>query len=178
MNVLKIGSFYGRQLLCSNLFILSRLLDVAFTLSLASNFEDQFRRGTSQNTPLSSQTAKQSVFFSKSVKKSVKRGVRVLHARSALALHARRACEASRASRSVRRVGRRRACEAREKNRLSPVSLSVFSLVPDLLFDCSRLLEYAKIRTVLQSTFFSICNFLIAMEFKGLASDLTEREKL
>ena len=34
----------------------------------------------------------------------------------------------------------------------SPVSLSVFSLVPDLLFDCSRLLEYAKIRTVLQST--------------------------
>ena len=35
--------------------------------------------------------------------------------------------------------------------RLSPVSLSVFSLVPDLLFDCSRVLEYAKIRTVLQS---------------------------
>ena len=31
-------------------------------------------------------------------------------------------------------------------------ALSVFSLVPDLLFDCSRLLEYAKIRTVLQST--------------------------
>ena len=41
--------------------------------------------------------------------------------------------------------------EARES--LSPpVSLSVFSLVPDLLFDCSRVLEYAKIRTVLQST--------------------------
>ena len=35
--------------------------------------------------------------------------------------------------------------------RLSPVSLSVFSLIPDLLFDCSRVLEYAKIRTVLQS---------------------------
>ena len=35
--------------------------------------------------------------------------------------------------------------------RLSPVSLSVFSLVLDLLFDCSRVLEYAKIRTVLQS---------------------------
>ena len=34
---------------------------------------------------------------------------------------------------------------------LSPVSLSVFSLVPDLLFDCSRVLEYAKIRTVMQS---------------------------
>ena len=62
-------------------------------------------------------------FFSKSVKKSVKRGVRVLRAR---------------------------ACEAREKKRLSPVLLSVFSLVPDLLFDCSRVLEYAKIWTVLQ----------------------------
>ena len=35
---------------------------------------------------------------------------------------------------------------------LSPVSLSVFSLIPDLLFDCSRVLEYAKIRTVLQSS--------------------------
>ena len=30
----------------------------------------------------------------------------------------------------------------------------VFSLVPDLLFDCSRILEYAKMRTVLQSTYF------------------------
>ena len=31
---------------------------------------------------------------------------------------------------------------------LSPqVSLSVFSLVPELLFDCSRVLEYGKIRT-------------------------------
>ena len=28
--------------------------------------------------------------------------------------------------------------------------LSVFSLVPDLLLDCSRVLEYAKIRTVLE----------------------------
>ena len=34
------------------------------------------------------------VFFSKSVRKSVKRGVRVLHARSARASHPRRACEA------------------------------------------------------------------------------------
>ena len=34
------------------------------------------------------------VFFSKSVRKSVKLGVRVLHARSARASHARRACEA------------------------------------------------------------------------------------
>ena len=65
---------------------------------------------------------KQSVFFfSKSVKKSVKRGVRVLSAK-----------------------------RAREK-RLSPVSLSVFDLVPDLSFDCSRVLQYAKIRSVLQS---------------------------
>ena len=39
--------------------------------------------------------------------------------------------------------------------RLSPVSLSVFSLVPDLLFDCSRVLEYAKIRTVLQSIIYT-----------------------
>ena len=37
------------------------------------------------------------------------------------------------------------------RERLSPVSLSVFSLIPDLLFDCSRVLEYAKIQTVLQS---------------------------
>ena len=29
-----------------------------------------------------------------------------------------------------------------------------FSLIPDLLFDCSRVLEYVKIRTVLQSTFY------------------------
>ena len=34
----------------------------------------------------------------------------------------------------------------------SSVSLSVFSLAPDLLFDCLRVLEYAKIRTVLQSS--------------------------
>ena len=71
-------------------------------------------------------------FSSKSEKKSVKGGIKVLRARSARASHA---C---------------RACEAREKN--SPVSLFVFSLVPDLLFHCSRLLEYPKIRTVLQST--------------------------
>ena len=40
----------------------------------------------------------------------------------------------------------------RFKSLLSPVSLSVFSLAPDLLFDYSRALEYAKIRTVSQST--------------------------
>ena len=61
-------------------------------------------------------------FFSKSVKKSVTRGVRVLRVWG----------------------GRKTTC-------LSPVSLSVLSLVPDLSFDCSRVLEYAKIRTVLQS---------------------------
>ena len=41
---------------------------------------------------------------------------------------------------------------------LSPVSLSVFSLVSDLLFDCSRVLEYAKIRTVLQSELSKLCS--------------------
>ena len=50
---------------------------------------------------------------------------------------------------------RERACETREKKLgLSPVSLSVFTLVPDLLFDCSKVLEYAKIRNVLQSIWF------------------------
>ena len=32
------------------------------------------------------------------------------------------------------------------KKRLFPVSLSVFSLVPDLLFDCSRVLKFLKNR--------------------------------
>ena len=44
----------------------------------------------------------------------------------------------------------RRACESYFW-RHSPVSLSFFSLVPDLLFDCSHVLEDAKIRSVLQS---------------------------
>ena len=34
--------------------------------------------------------------------------------------------------------------------------LSVFSLVPDLLFDCSCVLEYAKLQTVLQSIGMSV----------------------
>ena len=63
-------------------------------------------------------TAKQSVFSSKSVKKSVNRGVRNLK-------------RAKRASLT-----------------LSPISLSVLSLVPDLLFDCSRVLKYVKIGAV------------------------------
>ena len=45
----------------------------------------------------------------------------------------------------------RKTCEAREKKRLSPVSLSVFALAPDLLFDCSQVFEYTKRRTVLKS---------------------------
>ena len=53
--------------------------------------------------------------------------------------------------------------EAREeKNRLSPVSLSVFSLVPDLLFDCSPVLGYAKIRTVLQSKLLDDLLFILS----------------
>ena len=36
----------------------------------------------------------------------------------------------------------------------NPVWLTVLSLVPDLLFDCSRELQYAKIRTVLQSRWY------------------------
>ena len=63
-------------------------------------------------------TAKQSVFSSKSVKKSVNRGVRNLK-------------RAKRASLT-----------------LSPISLSVLSLVPDLLFDCSHVPKYVKIGTV------------------------------
>ena len=76
-------------------------------------------------------------FFSKSVKKLVKRGVRVLRARSSRTSHARRACE-------------------------SPVSISVFSLVPDLFFDYWRVLEHATIRTVLQSTsWWFVPNYMI-----------------
>ena len=41
------------------------------------------------------------------------------------------------------------------------VSLSLFSLVPDLLFDCSRVLEYAKIWTVLQSNPFSFPQYCV-----------------
>ena len=49
---------------------------------------------------------------------------------------------------------------------LSPVSISVFSLVPDLfLFDCLRVLEHAKIRTVLQSKWVPICLPVIVILF-------------
>ena len=48
----------------------------------------------SSDFPLIPRLQNSRFFFSKSVKKSVKRGVRVLRARSARASHARRACEA------------------------------------------------------------------------------------
>ena len=67
-------------------------------------------------------------FFSKSVKKSVKRGVRDLRPQGVWG-------EKKKTIYSV-----------------SPsLSRSVFSLVPDFLFDCSHVFEQAKIRTVLQS---------------------------
>ena len=53
---------------------------------------------------------------------------------------------------SKRASGRVR--QGKKKLGLSPVSLSVFTLVSDLLFDCSKVLEYAKIRNVLQSIWF------------------------
>lgn len=37
-----------------------------------------------------------------------------------------------------------------------PVSLSVFSFAPGLLFDCLRLPEYSKVRTVLQSNYYMV----------------------
>ena len=77
-------------------------------------------------------------FFSKSVKKSVKRGVRVLRARSARASYA------------------GRTCEAREKKSLPSLALC-FRPRSRPFFDCSHVLEYAKIRTVLQSTRFRYC---------------------
>ena len=48
---------------------------------------------------------------------------------------------------SLTRAKRASEYESREKEALSPVSFTVFCLVSDLLFDCSRVLEYAKIRT-------------------------------
>ena len=63
--------------------------------------------------------------------------------------------------------------EISEKNpyfkRLSPVSLSLFSFVQDLLFDCSRVLQYAKIRAVLQ------CTNWCARACKGLTFLVSER---
>ena len=145
-------------------------------------------------------------FFSKSVKKSMKRGVRVVcarsaqasHARSAQASHARSACEASEKKKKKKGVSpqfrslflaslqpfvwllahtwirKNTDCFAvysllefgiftlknsrfffsksakKSVKRGVRVVCSFFSLVPDLLFDCLRVLEYVKIRTVLQ----------------------------
>ena len=79
-------------------------------------------------------TARQLVFFSKSVKIAIKRGLEVLRARSGQASHALRVCEARGKTPSL----------------------------PSLVFRCQprsrpfvwllRVFEYAKIRTVLQST--------------------------
>ena len=54
--------------------------------------------------------------------------------------------------------------------RLSTVSLSVFSLAPDLLFDCSSVVEYAKIRTVLIIIIIASSNhrLMSAFEFSKL----------
>ena len=59
-------------------------------------------------------------FLSKSVKKSVKRGVRVLRVRSARASHA------------------RRACDTREKKSVSPQSRSMFSALFKTFFRTAR----------------------------------------
>ena len=76
-------------------------------------------RASSYRTPIfpHGKTAKQSGFCSKSVKKSVELDVRV-------------SGEPYTPCTPIP----------------NPVSVSVFSLVPGLLFDCSRVLEYAKYR--------------------------------
>ena len=62
--------------------------------------------------------------------------------------------------------------EARE-----PHTLSVFSLVPDLSFDCSRVLEYAKIRTVLQSSRIASSSILFScLQFLEVLSSLVGSE--
>ena len=48
------------------------------------------------------------------------------------------------------------------------LALSVFSLVPDLLFECSRVLEYAKIRTVLQSRLSALSGLKLYVKLETL----------
>ena len=55
-------------------------------------------------------------------------------------------------------------------------SLSVFSLVPDLLFDCSRV-KYAKIRTVLQPRQLMILSYLLKCQIRDRRSYLPTLEK-
>ena len=50
---------------------------------------------------------------------------------------------------------------------------SHFSLVPDLLFDCSPVLEYARIRTVLQSTVTGAFGVWVKLSSNGFSADLT-----
>lgn len=82
-------------------------------------------------------------------------------------------CEISRASHAGR------ACEAREKNPyftcFFTVSLSLFSFVQDLLFDCSRVLEYAKLRTVLHSIANYINITIFSATFEGIALTCEQR---
>ena len=70
------------------------------------------------------------------------------------------------------------AIEAQFSSALSPVSLSVFSLVPDLLFYCSRVLEHAKIRTVLQSMQQTTERNSIKSNIVGSKSKITWRFRL
>ena len=58
------------------------------------------------------------------------------------------------------------------------VSLSVFSLVPDLLFDCSRVLEYAKIRAVLQSMGSALEACILLVVTKTLSKSLLQGHSL
>ena len=83
------------------------------------------RRRTLPVRPRRSRLQNSRFFFSKSVKKSIKCGVRVLRTRSARVSHAHRA--------------------------FVPSLALCFQPRSRLLFDCSRVLEDAKIRTVLQS---------------------------
>ena len=62
------------------------------------------------------------------------------------------------------------------------MNVSVFSLVPDLLFDCSRVLEDAKIRTVLQSIvqsyFDTLLRYVLSVTFCGAVMKVMDQETL
>ena len=53
---------------------------------------------------------------------------------------------------------------APDSHGLSPVSLSLLSLAPDLLFDCLRVVEYAKIRTVCSLLSYGNLEMLVSAE--------------
>ena len=71
----------------------------------------------------------------------MKRGVRVVCPRSAQASRARSKCEASEKKKKKKK---------KKKTASLPSFALCFRPLSCLLFDCSRILEYAKIRTVLQ----------------------------